>query len=65
MDSKSIHNNQNFLSMTPMIRETLEKRRAEELISGRVNHQSMMLLNPMMADFRNSQMSNFVVGNNP
>ena len=54
LDQKSIHNNQNFLSISPMIRETLEKRRVQEIKAG--NHQSMIMLNQMMIDPRNSQM---------
>ncbi len=54
LDQKSIHNNQNFLSISPMIREQLEKRRVQEIKAG--NHQSMIMLNQMMIDPRNSQM---------
>ena len=41
-DTKSVSNNANFMSISPVIRDALEKRRAEELRQGR--HASMSLL---------------------
>lgn len=41
-DPKNARNNMDFMSITPMIRETLEKRRVEELKQGRFVTMSML-----------------------
>ena len=43
-DDGAAKTNQNFLSISPMIRETLENRRAAEIRAG--NHASVALLHP-------------------
>ena len=51
MDQQSVQTRQNFLSISPMIRETLERRRAEELRDGRPVTMSLLergLIDPRM-----------------
>ena len=51
-----LRNNTDFMSITPVIRDTLEKRRVEEFRQGR--HQTMSLMNPR-------QMSSNMIGLSP
>ena len=44
VDDSAAKANQNFLSISPMIRETLENRRAWEIREG--NHASVVLMKP-------------------
>ena len=54
LDKAEARNNAEFLSISPVIRDALEKRRAHEIKQG--NHVSMSLLSPQMIGLRNSHL---------
>ena len=54
LDDGSAKTNNNFMSISPMIRETLEQRRAKEIRDG--NHMSVGILAPEMIDYHKSKL---------
>lgn len=53
LDKAEARTNAQFLSISPVIRDALEKRRAQEIKQG--NHVSMSLLSPQMIGYKSSQ----------